>query len=71
MGKKGLARLVYVGAAILMIIRVDWWWWGKDFKPWLGGWLTWPEVYQLLIFIAGYFLVWIVVRKIWEPDSES
>jgi len=61
--------IIYVAAAILMLIRADFWWWGKDFKPLLFSWLSWPEIYQLLIWLAGYALVVLIVFGVWKPSD--
>lgn len=71
MTRKTKELIVYALAAVLIIIRVDWWWWGKDFKPVLGGWLALPEIYQLLIWLAGYALVAYTVYGIWPSNDEK
>lgn len=64
---RGLEALVYVCAVILMFIRVDLWWWGKD-MPVYAGWITVPMLYQLGIWAAGYILVFIVCFKVWRTE---
>jgi len=71
MARKTKELIVYAIAAILMVIRADSWWWGKDFKPLLFNWLSWPEIYQLLIWLAGYALVAYTVFNIWEDDKKE
>lgn len=63
--------IVYALAVILMLIRADFWWWGKDFRPLLFNWLSWPEIYQLLIWLAGYALVAYTVYSVWEDSDEK
>ncbi len=48
--------IVCLLAALLMFIRVDVWWWGKDMPPVLFGSLSWPMLYQLLLWLAGWAL---------------
>jgi hypothetical protein len=71
MGNKTKEFIVYFIAAVLIVIRADFWWWGKDFKPLLFNWLTWPEIYQLLIWLAGYALVAYTVFYIWTDGDEK
>jgi hypothetical protein len=63
--------IVYALALILIFIRADFWWWGRDFKPLLFRWLSWPEIYQLLIWLAGYALVAYTVLHIWKDTDEK
>lgn len=63
-------RLVYAVAALLMILRVDFWWWGEPMSPVLFGWLNLPMLYQIGIWLAGYSLVLYTARVIWT-DEES
>jgi len=57
--------IVYLLAAILMIIRVDFWWWGKEMPLVLFGWLSIPMLYQFGIWVAGFLLVLYVANYIW------
>lgn len=42
---------------LLMIVRVDFWWWGADMPPVLFGTFNLPMLYNLVIFLAGWALV--------------
>jgi hypothetical protein len=44
-------------AALLMVLRVDFWWWGTAMPPVLFDTLNLPMLYQLAIFVAGWALV--------------
>ena len=57
--------IVYLLAAILMIIRVDFWWWGQEMPLVLFGWLSIPMLYQFGIWVAGFLLVLYVAKYIW------
>lgn len=70
MNKGAISAFVFVSAAILMIIRVDWWWWGKKVEPLVFGWLSYPVLYQLAIWAAGYVLVIIVAKYLWVDPQE-
>jgi hypothetical protein len=70
MSKKGLEAVVYVIAAILMIIRIDFWWWGTKIHPIMAGWLTIPMLYHFFIFLAGYALVLIICFVIWDTEAD-
>ena len=61
--------IVYVIAALLMIVRVDYWWWGKDMPMILFGWISLPMLYQVGIWLAGYLLVLYVATKIWTDEE--
>ncbi len=52
--RRNRERLVYVLALILMIIRVDIWWWGEEMPLVLFGWINVPMLYQLGIWVAGF-----------------
>ncbi|MCK5351414.1 hypothetical protein KAJ77_02490 [bacterium] len=51
--RRSRERLVYVLAVILMIIRVDIWWWGEEMPLVLFGWINVPMLYQFGIWVAG------------------
>jgi hypothetical protein len=55
-----IRRRVWTIAALvllLMIVRVDFWWWGADMPPVLFGTFNLPMLYNLVIFLAGWALV--------------
>lgn len=58
--------VIYFLAGVLLIIRADWWWWGEKIYPLIGGWLSIPMIYQLLIWLCGYILVILTVYKLWD-----
>lgn len=71
MSKGKLAEvMVYVIAGVLMVIRVDWWWWGWKIEPLLGGWFSLPMLYQLCIWGAGWALVAYTVFCLWPEDYD-
>jgi hypothetical protein len=70
MSKKGLEVVVYIIAAILMIIRIDFWWWGTKIHPIIAGWLTIPMLYHFAIFCVGYALVLIICFVIWDDKAD-
>lgn len=51
------AWTIAVLVLLLMIVRVDFWWWGEDMPPVLFGVFNLPMIYHLLIFVAGWALV--------------
>ena len=57
--------IAYLLAAILMIIRVDFWWWDKEMPMVLFGWINVPMLYQFGIWVAGFALVIYVANFIW------
>ena len=59
--------IVYVLAAVLMFVRVDFWWWGKEMP--LYGWFTLPMLYQFGIWLAGWVLVMYTANRIWSDDD--
>ncbi len=61
--------IVYLIAALLMFVRVDYWWWGKDMPMILFGWINLPMLYQAGIWLAGYLLVLYVATKIWTDEE--
>lgn len=61
--------LVFSAAALLMIVRVDFWWWGDPSPALVFGWLTVPMLYQLGIWLGGWALVLYTASHLWR-DSE-
>jgi hypothetical protein len=57
---------VISAAVLLMILRVDLWWWGDVSRPVFLGWLTVPMVYQLGIWAAGWLLVLYTTDHLWS-----
>lgn len=43
-------------ALLLMIIRVDIWWWGDEMPPVLFGAFNLPMIYQFVLWAAGWAL---------------
>ena len=70
MGTQGQLRIIYALAVILMIIRVDIWWWGETQPLDVFGWLNAPMLYQLGIWLVGWMLVIYVARFIWTEEDE-
>ncbi len=70
MSKGTKAGIVYFLAAVLMIIRIDLWWWGTKIHPIIAGWLTIPMLYQFAIWVAGYILVLIICFCIWDTEAD-
>jgi hypothetical protein len=66
MTAKGVA--VAMAAAALMILRVDFWWWNEIMPPVLFGWLTVPMLYQLAIFMCGWWLAVYAAGNLWKED---
>ena len=62
-------RLVYLLAAILMIIRVDFWWWGREMPLVLFGFINLPMLYQFGIWVVGYCLVLYTIKNIWLDEG--
>ena len=52
--RKRREKWVYLLAAVLMIIRVDIWWWGREMPLVFLGWLSVPMLYQFGIWLAGW-----------------
>jgi len=50
------AWIVGLLALLLMIVRVDFWWWGKDMPPILFGAVNLPMIYQFVLWGAGWAL---------------
>lgn len=69
--RRSLSIFVFVMAAVLMIIRVDWWWWGKKIEPLVFGWLSYPMLYQLAIWLIGWGLVYVTIKYLWTDPSDS
>ena len=67
--RRSRERLVYVLAVILMIIRVDIWWWGEEMPLVLFGWINVPMLYQFAIWVAGFALVLYTVKYIWVDEQ--
>ena len=61
--------VVYLIAALLMFVRVDYWWWGEEMPLILFGWISLPMLYQAGIWLAGYSLVIYVATKIWTDEE--
>ena len=61
--------VIYSLAIILMIIRVDLWWWGEEMPMVLFGWLNLPMLYQFGMWVFGYLLVLYTVKYIWVDDQ--
>ncbi len=61
--------VIYSLAIILMIIRVDLWWWGEEMPMVLFGWLNLPMLYQFAMWVVGYLLVLYTVKYIWVDDQ--
>ncbi len=62
-------QIIYGLAVILIIIRVDIWWWGEEMPLVLFGWLNLPILYQFGIWLAGWLLVLYTVKFIWVDDQ--
>jgi hypothetical protein len=71
MSRKGIEAFIYVLACVLLIIRVDFWWWGTKIQPIIAGWLTIPMLYQLFIWAAGVVLVYIVCLVVWKDEPQK
>ena len=71
MSKKGVEILIYILACVLLVIRVDFWWWGTKIQPIIGGWLTIPMLYQFFIWAAGTGLVFVLCYVVWTNDEQS
>lgn len=63
--------IVYLCAAILLVIRVDLWWWGKKIYPILLGWITIPMIYQFCIWFIGFLLVIYLCNAVWGKDTDE
>ena len=66
---RGKLIVVYAIAVLLMIVRVDVWWWGEDMPAVLLGWLNLPMLYQFGIWLVGYLLVLYVANVIWDEGD--
>lgn len=71
MSKRRKEIIVYGLAALLMIIRVDLWWWGEKIHPLIFGWITIPMLYQFLIWFAGCALVFYTCIALWDKDPDK
>lgn len=58
--------IIYLLSVVLMVLRVDWWWWGTKIEPFIAGWLTIPMLYQLGIWAAGTTLVFWLCLGVWR-----
>lgn len=65
-----IGAFVFIMAVTLMIIRVDWWWWGKKVEPLVFGWLSYPMLYQLAVWLVGWGLVAIAVKYLWADPED-
>lgn len=64
------AWIVGLAALLLLIVRVDIWWWGVEMPPVLFGSLNLPMLYQFVLWLAGWALTWYAVDtlKLEEED---
>lgn len=69
--RKRREKIVYLLAAILMFVRTDFWWWGKETPLILFGWLTAPMLYQFGIWLAGWMLVLYTANRIWTENGSD
>jgi hypothetical protein len=60
--------VVFAAAVLLMLIRVDFWWWGEVSPPVLFGWLTAPMLYHLGIWFSGWMLVLYAANHLWTDQ---
>jgi hypothetical protein len=60
---------IYILSVVLMVIRVDWWWWGTKIDPLIGGWLSLPMLYQFGIWLAGTSLVFWLCLGVWGKQD--
>jgi len=63
--------IIYSLCVVLMILRVDWWWWETKIHPLIGGWLSLPMLYQLGIWLAGTALVFWLCIGVWEKEDRE
>ena len=66
--KNTLNSLMYLAFVLLFIFRIDWWWWGWKIEPLVFGWLTYPMLYQLLIWLLGWIVVVVTCKYLWPDD---
>jgi len=71
MKKRWKEIIIYSLAAILMLVRVDLWWWGSKINPLVFGWITIPMIYQFLIWFAGCVLVYYMCFALWDKDPDE
>lgn len=69
MSAKAKNYFIFIVALFLMIFRIDWWWWGKKMPPVLGNWLSWPEIYHIIIWMLGVALLFYAVMSSEETDD--
>ncbi|MBI4520361.1 MAG: hypothetical protein HY701_05965 [Gemmatimonadetes bacterium] len=50
------AWIVGLLALLLMLVRVDFWWWGVNMPPVLFGSINLPMLYQGVLWLAGWAL---------------
>lgn len=67
--KNILNIFMYFIVAILLIIRVDWWWYGAKIEPLVLGWLTYPMLYQLGIWLVGWLVVIVTCKYLWTEGD--
>lgn len=61
--------IIYILSVVLMVIRVDWWWWGTKINPLIGGWLSLPMLYQMGIWLIGTGLVFWLCIGVWAKQD--
>jgi len=61
-------KVVYTLAVVLMLIRVDYWWWHEQLPLSFFGWMNAAMVYQIGIWLVGWLLVIYVARFVWKED---
>lgn len=63
--------IIYILSAVLMVVRIDFWWWGTKIHPLIFGWLSLPMIYQLGIWAAGTVLVFWLCIGVWEQQDKE
>ena len=71
MKRHRLELILYLLAAVIMIVRVDIWWWGSLGSRLFLGWISVPMIYQFAMFVAGYALVTALCLIIWKTGPEK
>ncbi len=66
-----ILAIIYCLSALLMILRIDWWWWGTKIDPLIGGWLSLPMLYQIGIWLVGTVLVYWLCIGVWEKRDRE
>ncbi len=61
--------IIYCLSVLLMVVRIDWWWWGTKIDPLIFGWLTIPMLYQIGIWLAGIALVFWLCIGVWAKQD--